>query len=186
MNMIQSCLISLLVLTTHAVAQDPNFHIYLCFGQSNMEGQGAIEEQDKSVNARFQVLQALDCANLGFTKGTWRTAVPPLCQCWSGLSPADSFGKTMVASLPKRIKVGVIHVAIGGCDIRLFDKDLYQEYDDTYTESWFTNKVKAYGGNPYQYLNPGNNGEIDIYTLGADGQPGGEGLNADIGNWDTE
>jgi len=40
-------------------------------------------------------------------------------------------------------------------------------------------------GNPYLYLNPGNNGEIDIYTLGADGQPGGEGLAADIGNWDT-
>jgi general secretion pathway protein G len=41
-------------------------------------------------------------------------------------------------------------------------------------------------GNPYQYLNPGNNGEIDIYTLGRDGRPGGEGLDADIGNWDTE
>jgi general secretion pathway protein G len=41
-------------------------------------------------------------------------------------------------------------------------------------------------GNPYQYLNPGNNGEIDIYTLGRDGQPGGEGLDADIGNWDPE
>ncbi|MGI9264515.1 MAG: type II secretion system major pseudopilin GspG [Gammaproteobacteria bacterium] len=41
-------------------------------------------------------------------------------------------------------------------------------------------------GNPYVYLNPGNNGEIDIYTLGADAQPGGEGLAADIGNWDPE
>jgi general secretion pathway protein G len=41
-------------------------------------------------------------------------------------------------------------------------------------------------GNPYQYLNPGNNGEIDIYTLGRDGRPGGEGLDADIGNWETE
>ncbi len=39
-------------------------------------------------------------------------------------------------------------------------------------------------GRPYLYLNPGNNNEIDIYTLGADGNPGGEGLNADIGNWD--
>jgi len=39
-------------------------------------------------------------------------------------------------------------------------------------------------GNPYVYLNPGNNGEIDIYTLGRDGSPGGEGLDADIGNWD--
>ncbi len=38
-------------------------------------------------------------------------------------------------------------------------------------------------GRDYQYLNPGENGEIDIYSLGADGQPGGEGLDADIGNW---
>ena len=38
-------------------------------------------------------------------------------------------------------------------------------------------------GNPYQYLNPGNNGEIDVYTLGRDGRPGGEGIDADIGNW---
>lgn len=41
-------------------------------------------------------------------------------------------------------------------------------------------------GNPYLYLYPGNNGEIDIYTLGSDGNPGGEGLAADIGNWDEE
>ncbi len=41
-------------------------------------------------------------------------------------------------------------------------------------------------GNPYLYLNPGNNGEIDVYTLGRDGQPGGEGLDGDIGNWDPE
>ena len=41
-------------------------------------------------------------------------------------------------------------------------------------------------GNPYLYLNPGNQGEIDIYTLGRDGQPGGEGIDADIGNWELE
>lgn len=41
-------------------------------------------------------------------------------------------------------------------------------------------------GNPYQYLNPGNNGEIDVYSLGRDGQPGGEGLDADIGNWNPD
>jgi general secretion pathway protein G len=38
-------------------------------------------------------------------------------------------------------------------------------------------------GNPYQYLNPGNRSNIDIYSFGADGQPGGEGDNQDIGNW---
>ena len=41
-------------------------------------------------------------------------------------------------------------------------------------------------GNEYQYLNPGNNGEIDIYTLGRDGRPGGEGPDADIGNWNID
>lgn len=38
-------------------------------------------------------------------------------------------------------------------------------------------------GNPYQYLNPGIKGEVDVMSLGADGQPGGEGNNADIGSW---
>ncbi len=41
-------------------------------------------------------------------------------------------------------------------------------------------------GNEYQYLNPGVQGEIDIFSLGADGQPGGEGKNADIGSWHNE
>ena len=38
-------------------------------------------------------------------------------------------------------------------------------------------------GNPYQYLNPGLRGEIDVFSFGADGQPGGEGFDADIGSW---
>lgn len=38
-------------------------------------------------------------------------------------------------------------------------------------------------GNPYQYLNPGVHEEIDVFSLGADGQPGGDGSNADIGSW---
>ena len=39
-------------------------------------------------------------------------------------------------------------------------------------------------GRPYQYLNPGVKGEIDVMSFGADGQPGGEGKNADVGSWD--
>jgi general secretion pathway protein G len=39
---------------------------------------------------------------------------------------------------------------------------------------------------PYQYLNPGVHGEIDVFSLGADGAPGGEGINADIGSWDLQ
>ncbi|MFA9392397.1 MAG: sialate O-acetylesterase [Prolixibacteraceae bacterium] len=145
-------LTGLILISMNVFAQDTNFYIYLCFGQSNMEGQGKIEEQDKTVDPRFQVMQALDCSNPERIKGTWRTAVPPLCQCGSGLSPADYFGKTMVSKLPDNIRVGVINVAIGGCDIRIFDKDIYLDYDSTYTEAWFADKVKAYEGNPYNYL----------------------------------
>lgn len=38
-------------------------------------------------------------------------------------------------------------------------------------------------GNPYQYLNPGVHGEIDVFSYGADGAPGGDGNDADIGSW---
>ncbi len=133
------------------VAQvDPNFYIFLCFGQSNMEGQGAIETQDKTVDSHFKVLQAVQCT--GRNIGTWYSAIPPLCQCDTGLSPADYFGRTMVANLPDSITVGVINVAVGGSDIRLFDKDLYQNYVSTYPEEWYQSKIRAYDGNPRKRL----------------------------------
>jgi alpha-L-fucosidase 2 len=140
----------LLILNTTGFSQDPNFYIFLCFGQSNMEGQGIIEKQDSIVDSRFQMMQAIDCSNLGRTKGKWYTAIPPLCQCYSGLSPADYFGKTLAANLPGNIKIGVLNVAVGGCDIRLFDKNLYQDYDSTYKQKWFSDKIDAYNGNPYK------------------------------------
>ena len=40
--------------------------------------------------------------------------------------------------------------------------------------------------NDYQYLNPGVRGEIDVFSLGSDGQPGGDGTAADIGSWDNQ
>tara|TARA_R110002126_G_scaffold273866_1_gene418747 strand:+ start:294217 stop:294648 length:432 start_codon:yes stop_codon:yes gene_type:complete len=41
-------------------------------------------------------------------------------------------------------------------------------------------------GRDYIYLNPGQHGEIDIFTFGASGQPGGEGTNAEVGNWNAD
>ena len=41
-------------------------------------------------------------------------------------------------------------------------------------------------GRGYLYLNPGQHGEVDIFTLGASGQTGGSGINAEIGNWDAK
>jgi general secretion pathway protein G len=40
-------------------------------------------------------------------------------------------------------------------------------------------------GNPYQYMSPGIHGEVDLFSFGGDGQPGGEGEDADIGSWDN-
>ena len=66
------------LLATIAFAQDPNFHVYLCLGQSNMEGNAKIEPQDKEcISERFQVMSAVDCPDLGREKGKWYTAIPP-------------------------------------------------------------------------------------------------------------
>ncbi len=150
---IRLALLSLLLFYTQiGQAQDPNFFIFLSFGQSNMEGQGAIETQDRTVDSRFQVFQTVDCSNLTRNKNTWYTAVPPLCRCWSGLSPADYFGRMLVDSLPSHIRIGVINVSVGGCRIELFDKDIYESYTNTYPDDWFQDIIEGYNGNPYGYL----------------------------------
>lgn len=142
---------AILLLGINAYAQNPKFHIYLCIGQSNMEGFAKFEAQDTVSNERFKVLQAIDCDNLKRKKGQWYTAVPPLNRCNSGLSPADYFGKEMIANLPKDVTVGVINVAVGGCKIELFDKDNYQTYLST-APDWLKSFAAPYEGNPYGRL----------------------------------
>lgn len=144
-------LAGILFLSSAAFSQDKNFYIFLSFGQSNMEGNAKAEAQDSTVDNRFQVLEAVDCPNLGREKGKWYTAVPPLCRCRTGLTPADYFGRTLVANLPENIRVGVINVSIGGCKIELFDKDNYQSYVST-APSWMIGMIKEYDGNPYARL----------------------------------
>jgi hypothetical protein len=144
-------LAALLMVGEKAISQDPNFYIFLCFGQSNMEGYPKFQSQDSVVDSRFQVLEAVDCPRLNRTKGNWYPAIPPLCRCWTGLSPADYFGRTLVDSLPQHIKVGVINVAVGGCKIDLFDKDKYESYAAT-APNWMTGIIKEYDGNPYGRL----------------------------------
>ena len=137
---------------TTAFHKDKNFYIFICFGQSNMEGFPGIEPQDTiNVNPRFKVLASVDFPKLGREKGQWYTAVPPLCRPSTGLCPADYFGRTMVANLPKNIKVGVVVVAVAGCKIELFEKNNYKAYADT-VPGWMENIIKKYDGDPYQYL----------------------------------
>ncbi|HEY3390680.1 MAG TPA: sialate O-acetylesterase [Prolixibacteraceae bacterium] len=134
-----------------AFSQDPNFQIYLCIGQSNMEGAARAELQDSTVNPRFKVMEAVNCDNLGRKMGSWYPAVPPLCRCKTNLGPTDYFGRTMVANLPENVKIGVIVVAIGGCKIELFDKANYPSYVET-APDWMKGMIKEYDGNPYGRL----------------------------------
>lgn len=145
-------IIGLFVSSFNAFSQDKNFYIFLSFGQSNMEGNAKFEAQDTvNVDSRFQVLEAVDCPNLGRSKGNWYTAVPPLCRCRTGLTPVDYFGRAMLANLPENARVGVINVSIGGCKIELFDKDNYESYVEK-SPNWLKNMVKEYDGNPYGRL----------------------------------
>src|SRR3954471_14451647 len=129
----------LLLLGANAFAQDTNFWIFLCFGQSNMEGFPGIEEQDKTgVNARFQVFATVDFPKQDRKKGNWYPAVPPLCRPSTGLCPADYFGRTLVTHLPKDVKVGVVNVSVAGCKIELFDKANSEAYAKT-APGWMTN-----------------------------------------------
>lgn len=133
-------------------AQDPDFHIYLCFGQSNMEGNARIEQQDREgVSERFRMMAAVDDEQLGRVKGEWYTAVPPLCRQHTGLTPADYFGRTMVENLPENIKVGVINVSIGGCHIQTFLPDSIAGYAAR-APHWMKGMLEAYDNDPYARL----------------------------------
>lgn len=134
-----------------AFAQDENFYVYLCLGQSNMEGSAHYEAQDTLVNPRFQVLSAVDNKELGRVKGNWYPARAPLCRPNTGLTPADYFGRTMVENLPENVRIGVVHVAVGGCRIELFQKDKREAYVKT-APDWMAGILKAYDNDPYGRL----------------------------------
>lgn len=150
-NLYYIFLFACLLIANKSFSQNPKFHIYLCFGQSNMEGNAKFEPQDTTVNSRFQVLEAIDCDNLKRKKGQWYTAVPPLSRCKTGLTPADYFGREIVNNLPEDVTIGVINVAIGGCKIELFDKNIFENYKTT-APSWMKGMIDQYDGNPYGRL----------------------------------
>jgi hypothetical protein len=142
----------LTLINTTCSAQRRKFYIFLCFGQSNMEGNARVESQDTvAVDPRFQVLQAVDCPDRGRIKDSWYTAVPPLCRCRTGLTPADYFGRTLAANLPKKVRIGIINVSVAGSKIEIFEKDKYQAYVAT-VPIWMKNMVAEYNGNPYARL----------------------------------
>lgn len=132
---------------------DPNFYIFLCFGQSNMEGAARPEAQDMvNPGPRFLLMSAVDDEKSGRKMGEWCEALPPLCRPGNGLTPADYFGRTMIANLPENVRVGVIHVAIGGIRIEGFMPDSIKNYAENVAPNWMKGMLKAYNDNPYERL----------------------------------
>ena len=136
---------------------DPNFYIFLCFGQSNMEGNARPEAVDlASPGPRFLLMPAVDFPATdqrpARKMGEWCEASAPLCRPNTGLTPADWFGRTLVASLPNNIKIGVIHVAIGGIDIKGFLPDSIPSYVEKKAPGWMKGMLQAYDNNPYKRL----------------------------------
>lgn len=145
-------LLSALPLQHAAAAADPNFYIYLCLGQSNMEGNAATEAVDNAyVDPRFQMMACVDFTDPARKMGQWYTAYPPIVRPWTRLGMADYFGRSMVAALPADYKVGVVDVAIGGVDIRGFLSEEVADYLST-AEDWMKNSFAAYDNDPYKRL----------------------------------
>ncbi len=155
-NLLKSIVLALLCLCPMlkvSAEVDPNFYIFLCFGQSNMEGAARPEAQDMvSPGPRFLLMSAVDDEKSGRKMGEWCEALPPLCRPGNGLTPADYFGRTMIANLPENVRVGVIHVAIGGIRIEGFMPDSIKNYAENVAPNWMKGMLKAYNDNPYERL----------------------------------
>lgn len=133
---------------------DPNFYVYLCFGQSNMEGNAQWETIDNQyVDPRFKMLATTNFSSPKRNLGQWYTAFCPIVSPVGKLGMADYFGRSMVAALPAEVKVGVVAVAMGGSPIEMFDKDKYKQKMDANPNEWWAQIARNYyGGNPYQRL----------------------------------
>ena len=150
--------LSLFAVTGAIAAPNPNFHIYIAYGQSNMAGNGDIVPAEDQANPpkNFIMLASHNAnasqrsgkTNQSFKTGEWVAAIPPMFHPFENLSPADYFGRAMVDSLPG-VTVGIIPVAIGAVSIRAFDKDQYEAYfrgDGKDIMSW--GWPKDYDNNP--------------------------------------
>jgi len=150
----------LMFATVANAAPNPNFHIYIAYGQSNMAGNGDIvPAEDQATDPKNFLMLASYTANANQRSGKttqsikwgeWYPAIPPMFHATENLSPADYFGRAMVDSLPG-VTVGIIPVAIGAVAIKAFDKDQYQAYFNS-AESYIKNWAKDYDSNPYQRI----------------------------------
>jgi len=150
---LKQAIFAVLACAAACFAQDPNFHIYLAYGQSNMSGQAKATDADKTPDQRFLVLRAANHSNQKV--GEFYPAAPPMGHSGSQVGIVDIFGRTMVANLPDSIKIAVANVAIGGQSIDLFDKDrnaAYVQNAKNKGDTWWIKYLDEYGGDVYKRL----------------------------------
>jgi hypothetical protein len=133
---------------------DPNFYVFLAFGQSNMEGNAAVPSPAPPTYSRYQELSPVTCGSR--TQGKWATATSPIVRCDTKYSLLEYFGKTLVDSLPSNIKIGIVPVAVGGTPIWGFmpngvGKAFYASLAGT-SSSYMLTWANEYGGDPYARL----------------------------------
>ena len=152
--MLKIVLIILAMISVASFAQDPNLHIYIAYGQSNMAGEGALLSSDYVPIPRFYVLRAADFSDQKV--GELYPAMPPMGHSQSMIGISDFFGRKMVQELPDSISVAVANVAIGGQSIDLFDKDRNVEYIErmksTGTTWWWIPYLNEYGGDLHKRI----------------------------------
>ena len=146
-----------------AMAQqpDPNFFIFLGIGQSNMQGKAPIRTEDTISDANFtdddwarykkMIIVDSDRSKVG----TWTTAKPPIVRPDTQIGVTDYFGRYLVKGLDERYKIGVVVVAVDGCQIEAFSKNstVASDYiNASGTGSWVKQAAAQYDNYPYGKL----------------------------------
>lgn len=141
---------------------DPNFFIFLGIGQSNMQGKAPIESKDRNSTseftdddwARYKKMVIVDSYNPA-NVGKWLPAKPPIVRSDTQLGVTDYFGRYLVKGLAPEYKVGVVVVAVDGCQIEAFSKNqtTAKNYiNNSSTGSWVKEAAAYYGNYPYGKL----------------------------------
>lgn len=133
---------------------EPQKHLFLAIGQSNMVGKGEVSPEDTIVSPRFLNLASTTTDDREV--GEWRVARPGNCRPGATypnyVSLTDHFGKTLLEYLPEIDSIGVLQVGVDGCPMRLFDPDQYQGFVDSCQMDWMNGQLDAYDRKPYERL----------------------------------